>query len=327
MKKVAIIYYTGTGNTEQMANEILTGATGTSNHIKTLLIQAYEQYNVVKNGTEVAMEELTDIKDVTESYSLAANVKKIETAKFNGQLVYIFTTNIEEGWNNITCKFVIDKTGLLLNITPEGTINGNTDGKPGNDECLKDNYGVIGSTSDNFAENFEIIAGATGTSINIKKLLPSAYAQFKIINRVPETPLDQLTDILDISNGLELISKTEGDAKLKVISVESAKFEGQSVYIFKANIVQGWNNVTCKIVISKKGVILNITPEGTVNGNTESKPGNDECLKDNYGVIGSTSDTLDENFTPITGATGTSTNIKALIKLAYEQFAKIGGTK
>ena len=272
-----------------------------------------------------ALEEvgLKNAKDVTSNVTLVNGVESIyEGVNDKGEVCYAFNTLIKNQFTSVTTMVVINLgTKAIENIKVMDTTSITTLG-PGKDkEFINSDFGVIGKNESEIESSFVGISGATVSTGSVRKAIKASYEQLKAFKTtMDETPMDSLKDIKDVTSEYELVEN--------IIKIESANLNGQTVYIFTGNIIEGWNNITVKCVINNEGVLINISPIGKVHGDdTDPKVDwNDKCLNDNYGFIGSTKDDYDNKFEIITGATNTSKLIKVLLGQAYEQFAKIGGT-
>lgn len=99
----------------------------------------------------------------------------------NGESVscYVFEVEQKNKFTTFTTLVAISKDGSLLAITPKGSSGFTTHGMDAS--FIGNNFGIIGSTSDNFASNFQGVSGATYSSGSIKGSIELSYEQFNKI--------------------------------------------------------------------------------------------------------------------------------------------------
>lgn len=124
---------------------------------------------------------LADAVDVTDKYELATNVVAVYEGKNeSGVKSYCFQVAHKNKFTTVTTFVLINsETSKVENIKING--NATTLGQATDKLFLNSVFGVIGSTSEDYQDNFEIIANATWSSKSVEAAVKASFKQLAVI--------------------------------------------------------------------------------------------------------------------------------------------------
>ena len=165
---------------------VCAGMLAVVNHITEPIIQDNKRKELEKQL------EVINIKDPTEvECELIKGVDAVYSGIYNkGEKdeteCYVFQVTIKNDYTSITTIIAIGKEkGKIVALAPlSGDPSYTTHGK--NDNFVMNNFGLIGSGSNNINSSFEAVAGATKSSESIKNAAKLAYEQFFTLSSNPD---------------------------------------------------------------------------------------------------------------------------------------------
>ena len=165
---------------------VCAGMLAVVNHITEPIIQDNKRKELEKQL------EVINIKDPTEvECKLIKGVDAVYSGIYNkGEKdeteCYVFQVTVKNDYTSITTIIAIGKEkGKIVALAPlSGDPSYTTHGK--NDSFVMNNFGLIGSGSNNINSSFESVAGATKSSESIKNAAKLAYEQFFTLTSKPD---------------------------------------------------------------------------------------------------------------------------------------------
>ncbi len=280
------------------------------------IINKNEQEQLRQTLEEVG---LYDFKTMTNDYQLIDGVVEIYEGKSKAGKALIATL-VEKDNRYVTIKSLIvlaKEEGIVENIK----VIGNSTSHNMNDQFNQD-FGIIGSTSKDYADKFQIVSGATVSSNTIKESIDIAFKQLNIINGEPLDEYAQVLESLGLNN-YQVVSDNYDQVSGSVAIYEGENQEGVALLALVTESANPYMTIKSVVVMTKAtGIIENIKVISRATSYDESL-GYEDKFNQTFGVIGSNQDNYGENFEIVAGATTSSNNVKECIKIAFDQFASM----